>query len=215
MDLALGRIAPPRSNNPKGLLACHEAAVISQFRSYLFRAQGSSDGKSGSHRKRQVEAAVLPLCIPLIQAIGHRMAYDSAIEASVNPTLVDIYLSSVVLSDPAWYSEAGDPSMRLSRSEQLEMQVAACTKGVARLEEWLDKLEVEPYILAPIVSQEKWDAHERSLETFGRSQDQEIMPGDGLYTEGLDIDTVIENPRFQPIAHPPRFHQSVAMAAKL
>jgi acyl-CoA oxidase len=99
------------------------------------------------------------------------MAYDAAIEASVDPTLIDIYLASVILSDPAWYSEANDPSIHLSRSEQLEMQLAACTKGVARLEEWLDKLEVEPYVLAPIVSEEKWDAYERTLETFGGSED--------------------------------------------
>ena len=134
------------------------------------------------------------------------MAYDSAVEASIDPTLIDIYLSSVILSDPAWYPEACDPSLRLSRSEQLEMQLAACTKGVARLEEWLDKLEVEPYILAPIVSDEKWDAYERTLETFGSSQDPEAP-----YSEGLDIDTVIEGS--QPTAHSFRFHQSVAMAA--
>ena len=141
------------------------------------------------------------------------MAYDSAIEASVDPTLVDIYLSSVILSDPAWYLETGDPSIRLSRSEQLEMQVAACTKGVARLEEWLDRLEVEPYILAPIVSEEKWDAYERTLETFGRSQDSEIESSDGPYAGELDIDTVMEG--FQPATYSLRFHQSALMAAKL
>jgi len=139
------------------------------------------------------------------------MAYDSAIEASIDPTLLDIYLSSVILSDPAWYPEACDPSLRLSRSEQLEMQLAACTKGVARLEEWLDKLEVEPYVLAPIVSDEKWDAYERSLETFGSSQGPAAESSDGPYSEGLDIDTVIQGS--QPTAHSFRFHQSVAMAA--
>lgn len=139
------------------------------------------------------------------------MAYDSAIEASIDPTLLDIYLSSVILSDPAWYPEACDPSLRLSRSEQLEMQLAACTKGVARLEELLDKLEVEPYVLAPIVSDEKWDAYERTLETFGSSQNSEAESSDGPYSEGLDIDTVIEGS--QPTAHSFRFHQSVAMAA--
>ena len=209
--MALGRITPPRPSNPKSLLACHEAAVISQFRSHLRRAQGSPGEKSGLHRTRQVEAAILPLCVPLIQAVGHRMAYDSAVEASIDPTLLDIYLSSVILSDPAWYPEAGDPSLRLSRSEQLEMQLAACTKGVARLEEWLDKLEVEPYVLAPIVSDEKWDAYERTLETFG--QDPEVESSDGPYSAGVDIDTVIEGS--QPTAHSFRFHQPAAMAAKL
>ena len=113
------------------------------------------------------------------------MAYDAAIEASVDPTLVDVYLSSVILSDPAWYSEANDPAVRLSRSDQLKMQLDACTRGVARLEEWLDKLEVEPYVLAPIVSDEKWDVHEETMETFGRPQDLRIEPNDDVYTEKL------------------------------
>jgi len=118
------------------------------------------------------------------------MAYDAAIEASVDPALIDIYLSSVILSDPAWYSESDDPAVHLSRSEQLEMQLDACTKGVVRLEEWLDKLEVEPYVLAPIVSEERWDEHEQTLETFGPSQDlQRIEPRDGAHAKGLYTDT--------------------------
>jgi len=165
VDLALGRVAPPPSSNPKGRLACHEADVISQVRSRLRK------GGPGSHRSPEVEAAILPLCVPLIQAVGHRMAYDAAIEASVDPNLIDIYVASIVSTDPAWYSEATDPAVRLSRSEQSEMQLNACKKGVVRLGEWLDKLEIEPYVLAPIVSQEKWDAHEQRLDTFTTPHD--------------------------------------------
>jgi len=112
-----------------------------------------------------------------MQAVGHRIAYDAAIEASVDPVLIDIYVASTILCDPAWYSEATDPSVRLSRDEQLEMQLNACSKGVARLEEWLAKLEVEPYILAPILSEEKWDAHEQKLQTFVGPQHTGIQSG--------------------------------------
>lgn len=211
--LALGRITPPPSSNPKSRLAYHEAALISQVRSHIYGNQGSSNEGSGSHRKPQIEAAILPLCVPLIQAIGHRMAYDTAIEASVDQNLIDIYLSSVILSDPAWYSEVNDPSIRLSRSEQLGRQLAACTEGVARLDEWLDKLEVEPYVLAPIVSDEKWEAYEQTLETFEGSQDLGIEPSDGVYPKGLDIGTVMEGS--QSITHLSRFLHSGSMAAKL
>ena len=137
------------------------------------------------------------------------MAYDAAIEASVDPTLIDIYLSSAILSDPAWYSEASNPSIRLSRSEQLEMQLAACTEGVARLEEWLDKLEVEPYVLAPIVSEEKWDAYEQRLETFGRLQDPKIESSDGAYAEGLETEG------FRSTMPSPPFFRSGSVATKL
>jgi len=170
VDLALGRVTPPRSSNPKSRLACHEEAVISQLRSHLH-------GGPGSHRNPEVEAAILPLCVPLIQAVGHRMAYDAAIEASVDPVLIDIFVASVILTDSAWYSEATDPAVHLSRSEQSEMQLNACKKGVGRLEEWLAKLEIEPYVLAPIVNEEKWEAHEQRLDTFSTPQDTEIQSG--------------------------------------
>jgi len=141
--------------------------------------------ESASHRDLRAEAAVLPLCVPLMQAIGHRVAYDAAVEPPVDPALIDICLASVVLSNSAWYSGADGPAVHLSRSRQLEIQLNACTRGVVRLEEWLDKLEVEPYVLAPVVSEEKWDAYEQKLETFGGSKD----PG-----AGPDV----EKPRYQP-----------------
>jgi len=138
------------------------------------------------------------------------MAYDAAIQASVDPTLTDIYISSAILSDPTWYSEVTDPSVHLSGSEQLGMQLAACTKGVARLEEWLDKLEVEPYILAPIVSEEKWNAHEQSLETFGQSQDPGIEVSDSGSVKELDL-----TKGSQSTTHSFRFSNSGSAAAKL
>jgi len=148
-----------------------------------------------------------------MQTIGHRMAYDAAIEASVDPVLVDIYLASAIRSDPTWYSEASDPAVRLSGSEQMEMQLNACTGGVARLEEWLDKLEVEPYVLAPIVSDEKWDAYEQRLETFGGSQDPRVGSSDGVYMEDPHINTAVEG--FGPAAHSPRQLQPNSVTTRL
>ena len=133
---------------------------------------------------------------------------------SVDPTPIDIYLSSVILSDPAWYSEANNPSIRLSKSEQLEMQLAACTKGVASLEEWLVKLEVEPYILAPIVSEEKWDAYEQTLETFGlQDLSLRIEPRNSPHVKGMELNAATAGSR--STTHSLRFTQSSLVAAKL
>ena len=41
IDLVLGRVSPPPSNNPDSRLACHEVAIISQVRSHI---QGSRSG---------------------------------------------------------------------------------------------------------------------------------------------------------------------------
>ena len=148
-----------------------------------------------------------------MQALVHRTAYDAAMEASVDPTLIDIYLASVILSDSAWYSEAIYPVIHLSGSEQLKMQLDTCTRGVVRLEEWLDKLEVEPYVLAPIVSEEKWDAYEQTLETFGGSQDPGMGPIDETYGEELHVDAMME--RSRSTAHSFCHFQSSSMTAKL
>ena len=138
------------------------------------------------------------------------MAYDAAIEASVDPILIDIYLSSAILSDSVWYSETQDPGVRLSSSQQLEMQLHACTNGVPRLEEWLEKLEVEPYVLAPIVSEEKWMAYEQTLETFGESQnEQRVDP----HAEWPDVNAMME--RTESVGYAFRRLQSDSMAAKL
>ena len=75
---------PPGSRDPPSVSA---PAVISRARSHLHRGQENS----GSHRKRQNEATTLPLCIPLMRAIDHCMAYDVTIEASIDPTLIDIH----------------------------------------------------------------------------------------------------------------------------
>ena len=96
VDVTLGRIEPPRSSNPGSRLARHETAVLLQVRSHIYRSQLPSEETSGSHRRHQTEAAILLLCVPLMRGTSHRMAYDAAIEASVDPTLIDIYLSSQV-----------------------------------------------------------------------------------------------------------------------
>jgi hypothetical protein len=66
-------------------------------------------------------------------------------------------------------------------------------KGVARLEEWLEELDVEPYVLAPIVSDEKWAAYEQTLETFGEPQGTRIEPTLGV--EGGYFDNTHPLPR--------------------
>ena len=142
----------------------------------------------------QAEASVLPLCVPLIQAIGQRMAYDSAVEASIDPVLVDIYLADAIISDPAWYSEAQDPAIRRSGFEQTKGQVEACTRGVARIEEWLDMLGVEPYVPVATANDRGWDDCVEGFETFRGDEDEYeefISDNSGDLMDSLSIDAMM------------------------
>ena len=82
---------------------------------------------------------------------------------------------------------------------------------MTRFEGWSDKLEVEPYVIPPIVNDER-DAYEQTLETFGESPDQGIKMSDGDYVEESLAD-MVDGP--QPAVHSPHHLQSGSMAARL
>lgn len=118
------------------------------------------------HRSDDFDRVILPECQPLVQAIGHRMAYEAAVAANVDQCLIDVYVASCVKLDSAWYVE----NLGLSRLEQREMEAKAIDVMFPRLEEFLELTEVEPYISAPIVSEEKWTGYIASLAACGNPQ---------------------------------------------
>lgn len=139
-----------------------------------------------NHRSQEFDRSILPECIGLIQAIGHRIAYEAAVQSDVDSCLVDLYVISCVRLDPAWYVEV----IGLSRLEQREMESRAVDSVFLRLEEFLSKTEVEPYISAPFVSNEKWESYLGTLITFGK--DQPLEPR--RVTELADIDDTCTPP---------------------
>lgn len=60
---------------------------------------------------------VRPNCQPLIEAIGHRMAFEAAAKDGVEPYILDVYTTSCMKLDPAWYLE----NLSISRATQMEM----------------------------------------------------------------------------------------------
>ncbi|KAF8882699.1 hypothetical protein BD779DRAFT_1472828 [Infundibulicybe gibba] len=106
-ELLLGRYELPETADPNSLLARHETGLFEERRAIL-----ASD--SLNHEGRMSENHLLPYCQAIVEAAGHRMAYDAARAAGVMPALIDLYLSSVIKLDPAWYVENAD----MSRSAQ-------------------------------------------------------------------------------------------------
>lgn len=137
-----------------------------------------------SHRAPAFDTQNLPTCLPLVTAIGHRMAYDAAVAAGVDPALVALYEVSCMKADAAWYVE----NAGITRVEIREMEARAVETIFPRLEEFLDALDVEPYITAPIINEEKWTRYVEELQTFtspGSSVYQGVPGSGGVFVSKL------------------------------
>lgn len=157
MDILQGRITIPLSANPTSLLALHERSLLLEL---------SETMKNVAHDRDQINALILPRCQSLLEAIGHRSAFDAAVVNGVDHDIVELFVASIVALDPAWYTEV----VGISREDQRAMLIKATQHVYPRLTELLDKLEVEPYIVAPIVSDEGWRTYVQSLNTHGNLQ---------------------------------------------
>lgn len=88
----------------------------------------------------------------MVIAIGQRMAYEAAVNASVDPDLLALYEAGAMKSDPAWFSE----HLGISRDAQFQKECDAVDAVYRRLDEHLDNLQIEPYITAPMLSADRW-----------------------------------------------------------
>ena len=159
-ELLLGRYAfePPRY--PDGLLAQHEKGLFSELHAALAVAP--------SHRSSTYDREILPRSLSFIQAIGHRFSYDAARAAAVDAPLLDLFEIASVLQDEAWYVEC----MGMTRAELRERETRALEAVFPHLEDYLARMEIAPYVVAPITSDEKWKLFVDTLQTFGETNSE-------------------------------------------
>ncbi|PYH31550.1 acyl-CoA oxidase [Aspergillus neoniger CBS 115656] len=143
-ELLLGRYAIPGPKKPNSILAQHEKGIVSDLKKKL--------KKIGNHRGDEYSKQVLPHLRPMVIAIGQRMAYEAAVDASVDPDLLALYEAGAMKSDPAWFSE----HLRMSRDAQFQKECDAVDAVYRRLDEHPNNLQIEPYITAPMLSAERW-----------------------------------------------------------
>lgn len=160
----------PESRNPGSLLAQHESGMMAELRGLM--------GPVSHHRSTDFDRQVLPLCQPLVEAIGHRMAYDASVEKGVPSDILDVYIASVVKLDVAWYVENTD----LTRLDIRNMEATSIDALEPRKAQLLDVIDVEPYITAPIVSDEKWQDFIEGLETYA---------GDVVFNSAIPVGNVL------------------------
>ena len=90
------------------------------------------------------------------------MAYDAGVAAGLRSCIIDLYVASIFMLDPAWFVEKAG----ISRQEQFEAQDKAITEIFPKLEELLDELDVEGCLIAPIVFDTAWDGLVASLPSY-------------------------------------------------
>ncbi|KAB8257334.1 hypothetical protein BDV32DRAFT_152469 [Aspergillus pseudonomiae] len=155
-ELLLNRYQPPYPTNPTCLLAQHEKGLFDESRSIL-------NGLQGGHHHAEFNSLILPRCPALIEAIGHRRAYEAAAKAGIDSDLLALYEIHAVLLDPSWYVQHTD----ITRESIFQKEARLPDTLLPRLDTLLDATGAGPYCTAPILSQASWDAFVDGLETLG------------------------------------------------
>ncbi|KAI0385250.1 putative acyl-CoA oxidase [Hypomontagnella monticulosa] len=148
-EILLGRYELPPAEMKDCLLARHEAGVWQEARETM-----ASIAKSG-HRHKAYNSNVLPRSRALVQATGHRMAYEAAArKGNISPEILNLFESTCITSgDMSWYCGNGDAT----RQDLLARDVEAADALLPRLKELLSETGAAPWTTAPIASQEGWD----------------------------------------------------------
>ncbi|CAA7265293.1 unnamed protein product [Cyclocybe aegerita] len=154
VEVLIGRMKPPATLYPDGILSLHEQYMIEELRGII---------QSGtSHRDPSVEKRILPFCEPLMAAMAYRMAYDAAMGDRLDSRIIDMFVASAVKLDPAWYAEKGG----IPRMKQAQMQEAAACALLPDLPSFVERLEAKDYVTAPMLSSEGWNGFVDCLETL-------------------------------------------------
>ncbi|GAB1204699.1 hypothetical protein APSETT445_003362 [Aspergillus pseudonomiae] len=155
-ELLLNRYQPPSPANPTCLLAQHEKGLFDESRSIL-------NGLQGGHHHAEFNSLTLLRCPALIEAIGHRRAYEAAAKAGIDSDLLALYEIHAVLLDFSWYVQHTD----IARESIFQKEARLLDTLLPRLDTLLDATGAGPYCTAPILSQASWDAFVDGLETLG------------------------------------------------
>jgi acyl-CoA oxidase len=145
----------PPPNDPTTPIARHEAALLAEGRSQLMKI-------GHQHRTEEFNRHILPLSLPLIESVGHRLAYEAAKDSNVDPKIIALYESGAIKEDSAWYAEQGG----ISRQVQREMETDAADALLPLLRKLIQEPQVQAYSTAPMVSHGAWNEFLSDLPTF-------------------------------------------------
>ena len=165
-ELLIGRYEMPPPADPSSFLARHEAGLFDEARAVVL-----SIGEG--QRCEAFNRLVLPLCQPLVEAIGHRMAYEAAVDAHVDSDLIGLFVAGALKYDASWYVE----HLGITRRQIAEMEDRALSATFPRFENILEQTGARVYCTAPIVSDASWAGFVEKLPTYDGDTAFNTIPG--------------------------------------
>ncbi|QMW46282.1 hypothetical protein G4B11_009737, partial [Aspergillus flavus] len=171
-ELILGKYTMPPPRYPFSLLAVYETGLFQHARDIV-------NSLGGAYRKAEFNTRILPRCQTLVEAVGHRLAYEAALDAGVASELLDLYEAGVVLHHSGWFVE----NLALDTETQFNMEMQAMNSILPRIGDLLNATGAEPYCTAPIVSDEAWMEFTRSLEVHHGNARMDICEYDADLAE--------------------------------
>ena len=145
----------PPATKPDCLLAKYEVGLAEEALTII-------ESIPERDRSQEFNRQFTPLCRPIVEGIGNRMVYETALAAGVDPDLIALYEVGVVKENLSWYTERG----LLTRAKVREMEHNALDAIQPRLSEMLDQLSIAPYIKVPILEGSMWASFIEGLEEF-------------------------------------------------
>jgi hypothetical protein len=162
-ELLQGQYHVPIPAPEESLLARHASSRLAECTEALSQVGGT--------RSAGFTSVILPQAQPVIEAIGHAIAYAAGVKANLPKPILDIYESSIIRQDPAWYSENGMP-----RTAQRIREDKAVSSFIPELPKYLSALEIENYVAAPVVSDARWKAYLSLLIVYsGHASPSELI----------------------------------------
>ncbi|KAI0844945.1 putative acyl-CoA oxidase [Daldinia vernicosa] len=156
-EVLLGRYKLPESKMKDCRLAKHEAGVWREAQEMM------TSLVVNGHRDDAYNTYILPRSRALVEATGHRMAYEAAFTGGkCTPEVLALFESICVMSDLSWYCEYEEVSRKVLLSEDARAAEALLPQLVTLLQE----TKAQPWTTAPILEEKKWDEFLRILPAF-------------------------------------------------
>lgn len=157
----------PPSPYPDAPLVKYAAGLLAEAKEILASLpEGTKDVNDEAFN-----AAILPLCQPIAEAMGYALAYEGARKQGVPDDLLGAFQAGIVLQGASWFVQ----NVGWKRADILKREEDALSTLMPRLEKLLeDGWEgVGPYARAPLLTEEAWDGFVGRLPRFGGQEDEE------------------------------------------
>lgn len=110
-------------------------------------------GGYSAHRGNPFNQGILPLCRPLVEAIGSRMAFEAAKDVGTDPLVLAVFEKFCMEPHLDWYVAKG-----LARDHDFESSLSqGCNSILPLMLTSLTESGIKDYVHAPIVSDGAWE----------------------------------------------------------